>query len=64
MKNKISEIPFKASGLDLSAPFFTFEDKVWTVGDFRNELTLRPFLFRTTNLNSANFDETIQISCY
>jgi hypothetical protein len=53
--NRISEIPFKASGLDLSAPFFTFENKVWTVGDFRNELMSRPFLFRTKDLDSANF---------
>jgi hypothetical protein len=61
-ENKISEIPFKASGLDLSAPFFTFEDKVWTVDDFRNELMSRPFLFRTTNLDSTNFDEQFRIA--
>ena len=60
--NKMPEIPFKASGLDLSAPFFTFEDKVWTVGDFRNELMSRPLLFRTTNLDSLNFNTEFKIA--
>jgi hypothetical protein len=60
--NRISEIPFKASGMDLSAPFFTFENKVWTVGDFRNELMSRPFLFRTTNLDSTNFNAQFKLA--
>ena len=53
--NPTSEIPFAASGVDLTTPFFTFEDKVWTVGDFKNELMSRPFLMRTQNIDSANF---------
>jgi hypothetical protein len=32
--NPIPEIPFTAIGLDLASPFFSFENKVWTVGDF------------------------------
>ena len=53
--NPISEIPFSARELDLTKPFFTFEDKVWTIGDFRNELMSRPFLIRTQDMDSANF---------
>jgi hypothetical protein len=41
--------------LDLASPFFTFEGKLWTVGDFRNELMSRPFLMRTQDIDSANF---------
>jgi hypothetical protein len=53
--NLTPEIPFAASGLDISAPFFTFENKVWTIGDFKNELMSRPFLLRTKDIDSANF---------
>jgi len=55
ISNPIPEIPFSESGLDLASPFFAFEGKVWTVGDFRNELMSRPFLMRTQDIDSANF---------
>ncbi|MCX6120922.1 MAG: hypothetical protein NTX44_04840 [Ignavibacteriales bacterium] len=61
-ENGISEIPFKASGLDLSAPFFTFENRTWTVGDFRDELMSHPFLFRTTHLDTINFNEQFKLA--
>ena len=54
--NKISEIPFSASGLDLTLPFLTFESQVWTIGDFKSELMSRPLLFRSKDLDSANFN--------
>jgi hypothetical protein len=54
--SRMPELPFNAKGIDLASPFFTFENKVWTVGDFRNELMSRPLVFRTTNLDSANFN--------
>jgi hypothetical protein len=61
--NGIPEVSFKANGLDLDAPFFTFENTVWTVGDFRNELMSRPLLFRTTALDSANFNGEFKQAC-
>ena len=54
--NPIPEIPSDSSAIDPSSPFFTFENKVWTVGDFRNELMSRPLLFRTIDLDSVNFN--------
>jgi hypothetical protein len=60
--NQIPEIPFVSSGLDLTAPFFTFEDKIWTVGDFQNELMSRPLLFRTLDLDSANFNTQFKLA--
>jgi hypothetical protein len=61
--DRIPEVSFKANGLDLNAPFFTFENKIWTVGDFRNELMSRPLLFRTTALDSTNFNDEFKQAC-
>jgi hypothetical protein len=63
MNDRIPEVSFKANGLDLSAPFFTFDNDVWTVGDFRNELMSRPLLFRNTTLDSANFNDEFKQAC-
>jgi len=60
--NKIPEIPFTANGLDLALPFFTFEGKVWTVGDFKSELMSRPLLFRTIDLDSTNFNTQFKLA--
>jgi hypothetical protein len=60
--NPIPEIPFAAIGLDLASPFFVFENKVWTVGDFRNELRSRPFLFRSKDLDSSNFNTQFKLA--
>jgi hypothetical protein len=59
---RMPEIPFNAKGLDLASPFFTFENRVWTVGDFRNELMSHPLVFRTTNLDSANFNTQFKLA--
>jgi hypothetical protein len=60
--NQIPEIPFDANGIELTSAFFTFENRVWTVGDFRNELMSRPLLFRTIDLDSANFNTQFKLA--
>jgi hypothetical protein len=62
LASRMPEIPFNPKGVDLSSPFFTFEDKVWTVGDLRNELMSHPLVFRTTNLDSANFNTQFKLA--
>jgi len=59
---QMPEIPAHTTEMDLSAPFFTFENKVWTIGNFRNELMSHPLLFRTTHLDSANFKEQFKLA--
>jgi len=52
----------RLTGMDLKMPFFTFENKIWTIGDFRNELMSRPLVFRTTNMDSSNFAEQFRMA--
>jgi hypothetical protein len=54
VKFRIAEIPDKP-GIDLGAPFFTLDKKVWTVKDFRTEVMSHPLVFRTTDLDATNF---------
>ena len=60
---QMTEIPpVSPAELDLSLPFFTFENKTWTVGDFKNELMSHPLVFRTTQIDSANFKEQFKLA--
>jgi hypothetical protein len=59
---KISEIPSANPDIDLGAPFFTINNRLWTVDDFRNELMSHPLVFRTTDLNSTNFKEQFKLA--
>ena len=52
---KISEIPSARPEIDMGDPFFTIDNRLWTVGDFRNELMSHPLVFRTTALDSTEF---------
>ncbi len=61
-KEQIPEIPLIGDEIDLNAPFFKFDNRIWTVSDFRNELMSRPFLFRTIDPDSANFNEQLRIA--
>ncbi|RPI07130.1 MAG: hypothetical protein EHM64_00455 [Ignavibacteriae bacterium] len=60
--NFIPEIPVGPNGVDPASPFFTFEDRLWTVGDFKNELMSRPLLFRSIDLDSANFNAQFRLA--
>ncbi|MDZ7313425.1 MAG: hypothetical protein ONB45_19370 [candidate division KSB1 bacterium] len=59
---RIAELPSSASEINLEAPFFTIDGKLWTVDDFRKELMSHPLVFRTKNLNSKNFAEQFKFA--
>ena len=41
----------------LDAPFFRVDDRVWTVRDFRNELSSHPLVYRTQAITAENFKQ-------
>jgi hypothetical protein len=55
---------FSSSGpqIDQNAPFFTLDNKLWTVGDFEKELMAHPLVYRTTNIDSSNFREQFKLA--
>ena len=59
---QITEIPSAKSEIDLNAHFFTIDDKLWSVDDFRTELMSHPLVFRTKNLNRNNFAEQFKLA--
>ena len=59
---QLSEIPPIIPEIDLNAPFFTIDHKLWTVGDFKNELISNPLVFRTKYLNENNFREQFKFA--
>jgi hypothetical protein len=62
LKFQISEVPSIRPGINFSAPFFTIDNKTWTIGDFKNELMSHPLVFRTMNLDSVNFKEQFKLA--
>jgi hypothetical protein len=59
---QITEIPPVEPVIDLAAPFFTIDNKIWTVDDFRKELMSHPLVFRTKYLNDNNFAEQLKLA--
>jgi len=55
MQFKMGENSFVGLEVNEETPFFTIDDKVWTVGDFKKEVLVHPLLYRTTNLDTSNF---------
>jgi len=58
---RISEIPVRPN-IDLDSPFFTLDKKVWTVGDFRDEVMSHPLVFRNTDADSTNFKRQFELA--
>ena len=52
---QMTEIPSLKPDMDLRAPFFTIDGKVWSIKDFQKEVLSHPLVFRTTNIDSSNF---------
>jgi hypothetical protein len=59
---RIAEMPITQQSIDFSTPFFSFNSRQWTIGDFKKELLLHPLVFRTTNLDSSNFTEHFKLA--
>jgi hypothetical protein len=58
----MKEVPMPKPNIDPAALFFTVDKKIWTVGDFRNELQAHPLLFRTKNLDKNNFKRQFELA--
>lgn len=52
---KISEIPTFQPDIDMNAPFFTIDGKVWSIKDFQKEVLAHPLVFRTKYIDAKNF---------
>ncbi|MFH1198170.1 MAG: hypothetical protein V1720_20880 [bacterium] len=55
--NQLNDNPSFEPDIDLNAPFFTIDNKTWTVAEFKNEINVHPLVFRTKDLNRKNFDD-------
>jgi hypothetical protein len=42
--------------------FFQIEGKIWTVGDFTDELMSHPLVFRTKNISAVNFPKQFRLA--
>ena len=62
LRSRPSDHPSAGPQIDLNAPFFTLDNKVWTVGDFEKELMSHPLVYRTTNIDSSNFREQFKLA--
>jgi len=60
--NQLTDNPQFAPDIDVNAPFFTIDNKTWTVEEFKKELLVRPLVFRTKDLNKKNFDENFKFA--
>lgn len=52
---RTDELSYTSVEINDNTPFFSIDNKVWTVGDFKKELMVRPLLYRTTKLDTSNF---------
>jgi hypothetical protein len=59
---RITEIPFTKLEISIGYPFFTIDNRVWTIGDFKNEIMSHPLVFRTRDLDSNNFREQFKLA--
>jgi hypothetical protein len=59
---QLSEIPSVEPGIDIHALFFTIDNTVWSVGDFKKELMSHPLVFRTKYVNKSNFPEQFKLA--
>ncbi|MBN2105478.1 hypothetical protein JW835_15675 [bacterium] len=59
---QLSETPTTVPEIDLKAPFFTIDHKLWKVEDLKKELISHPLVFRTKYLNRENFKEQFKFA--
>jgi hypothetical protein len=60
--NRLTEIPVSPNEVNLSVPFFTIDNTVWSVDDFRRVLLSHPLVYRTKDLNKDNFKEQFKLA--
>jgi len=62
LSNRLNDIPLPKTEIDPSAPFFTIDNKVWSVEDFKNQLISHPLVFRTKKMDKKNFKEQFKLA--
>jgi hypothetical protein len=62
LRAPINDIPLAGSALDPAAPFFTLDNKVWTIGDFKKALLSHPLVFRTRYIDRNNFRKHFRLA--
>lgn len=55
LKNVAEEIPPIKIEERLDDPFFTIDNEVWTIGDFKRAIMSHPLVYRPQNINKSNF---------
>ena len=59
---QLSEIPPIEPEINSDDPFFTIDNKLWTVGDFKKILVSHPLVYRSKNLNRDNFRKYFKLA--
>ena len=59
---QLTDLPAAIAEIDPQAPFFTADNTVWSVADFKQELLSHPLVFRTKYLNQNNFNHQFQLA--
>ncbi len=59
---QLTDLPAAVAEIDPQAPFFTADNTVWSVADFKQELLSHPLVFRTKYLNQNNFNRQFQLA--
>jgi len=59
---RMTEVPLPNPNVDMNAPFFSIDNKVWTIKDFKNEVSVHPLVYFTTDLDSANFKQQFELA--
>jgi hypothetical protein len=65
-QNDSLRVPLARDGkipeIDRSAQFFVLDKKAWTIDDFRAVVRTHPLVYRTTALDSANFNNQFKLA--
>jgi hypothetical protein len=62
LQYQLTDLPSAVPAVDANAPFFSIDNTVWTVADFRREVLSHPLVFRTKYINPKNFNHQFQLA--
>jgi hypothetical protein len=58
----MNEIPLPKKNIDPGSTFFSIDNKIWTVDEFKRQLTVHPLVFRVKYLNENNYKKEFRIA--
>lgn len=62
LNSRMSDLPVTVAEIDPQAPFFTVDNTLWSVADFKQEIMSHPLVFRIKYLNPTNFNHQFQLA--